>query len=384
MSHHRQLEKAISLIKRGDNDEAALILIDYLRHNPQSEQGWLWMTNVVNEMDLRLNCLDQALKINPENQHALKMKARLEAHQAEVGSMSTDSLNDGLAVSSKAIEATDLDDHHPLIDIDVAVNVPPPSVEMSLEPPVHSTLPKTRLAPVDSTEIEETESESQISSDPDLLFPLEETKTELSSLEVVAPSATEKALLEAVSENKVEYANSLKPNDKSSRFVLPGQRSLLDWLQATYKTMFFQNDTASPTPQNLKLACLGGLLGMLLGAGIWGGLGLLMGLQLSYVVVIVGLTTGIAVRILGQGQDRPFGLVGAAMTMVGCLIGAYVYLVSSLGTFVPSHIFPRFSMLFDFPTLIFWTMTIALGYWLSFESWVTTSLDSWFLKGHSP
>ena len=71
------LQNAISLIKSGHKEEGQAILIQILEDDPQNEKAWIWMSAVVDTDEMRLECLEEVLKINPNNQAAQKGAAKL-------------------------------------------------------------------------------------------------------------------------------------------------------------------------------------------------------------------------------------------------------------------------------------------------------------------
>lgn len=66
------LQQAIATIKSGDKETGKIILIQLLQQEPENDKAWVWMTAVVDTDDLRLECLETALSINPNNQTAQK------------------------------------------------------------------------------------------------------------------------------------------------------------------------------------------------------------------------------------------------------------------------------------------------------------------------
>jgi len=65
------LQQAIAAIKAGDKATGKHILIDeVLRANPRNENAWLWMTQVADADEDRINYLRNVLKINPDNEMA--------------------------------------------------------------------------------------------------------------------------------------------------------------------------------------------------------------------------------------------------------------------------------------------------------------------------
>jgi hypothetical protein len=64
---------------------------------------------------------------------------------------------------------------------------------------------------------------------------------------------------------------------------------------------------------NLPLGILAGTGAALVGALIWMGITVLSGLHIGYVAI--------AVRYAGQGSTPIFGVVGAVLTLIGCVLG---------------------------------------------------------------
>ena len=73
--------------------------------------------------------------------------------------------------------------------------------------------------------------------------------------------------------------------------------------------------------QNLGLGLIGGLTGMLLGAALWAIITALTQYQIGYMAIGVGFMVGFGVRFLGKGFSQPFGFVGGALSLLGCLLG---------------------------------------------------------------
>jgi len=73
--------------------------------------------------------------------------------------------------------------------------------------------------------------------------------------------------------------------------------------------------------QNLTLGLFGGLAAALAGAGAWGLITGITHIQIGWMAVGVGFLVGFAVRRFGQGMDRVFGIMGAALSLFGCLLG---------------------------------------------------------------
>lgn len=66
------LEDAVAHIKSGNIEKARPLLAEYLKSNPQDENAWLWMTRCVTEAEQKKYCFEKVLKINPQNQFAIR------------------------------------------------------------------------------------------------------------------------------------------------------------------------------------------------------------------------------------------------------------------------------------------------------------------------
>jgi hypothetical protein len=64
------LQAGITAARAGQRSEARALLKEALQANPHSEQGWLWMSAVVESDAERRVCLERVLSINPQNQTA--------------------------------------------------------------------------------------------------------------------------------------------------------------------------------------------------------------------------------------------------------------------------------------------------------------------------
>ncbi len=73
--------------------------------------------------------------------------------------------------------------------------------------------------------------------------------------------------------------------------------------------------------QNLLSGSLAGVAAALLGAGLWGIITALTKFQIGWMAVGVGFLVGMAVRTFGKGIDKSFGIAGAAISLLGCMVG---------------------------------------------------------------
>jgi len=73
--------------------------------------------------------------------------------------------------------------------------------------------------------------------------------------------------------------------------------------------------------QNLLTGLVGGISWMIVGASMWTMAAALTGTTASYMAVPLGFLVGFGVRITGRGLRSRFSVLGAALVIVGCLIG---------------------------------------------------------------
>lgn len=81
MNTQQLLREARRAINRGDNDAAKKLLVQLLKSDPLNEKGWLWMTAVVDDPQLKMNCLKRILEVNPLNEAAQRGMAKLRAEE---------------------------------------------------------------------------------------------------------------------------------------------------------------------------------------------------------------------------------------------------------------------------------------------------------------
>jgi len=73
--------------------------------------------------------------------------------------------------------------------------------------------------------------------------------------------------------------------------------------------------------QNLGAGVGAGVVAALLGAVLWAVLTVLTGYQIGWMAVGIGFLVGLAVRYFGKGVDTSFAVVGAVLSLAGCVLG---------------------------------------------------------------
>lgn len=91
------------------------------------------------------------------------------------------------------------------------------------------------------------------------------------------------------------------------------------------------NPPVSPTSQtiepfedkspNLLLGLIAGGVAMLIGAVIWGAVTYFTKYQIGWMSIGVGFLVGIVIQKFGRGSSILFGIMGAGLALIGCLLG---------------------------------------------------------------
>lgn len=131
--------------------------------------------------------------------------------------------------------------------------------------------------------------------------------------------------------------------------------------------------------QNLNLAFIAGLSAALVGAVIWAAVTVSTGYQIGYMAVGVGFLVGFAIKETGKGIDKIFGVMGAVLSLFGCLLGNFL---STVGFFAKTEGISYFETLatlnysylpeimvetFSPMDLLFYGIAIYQGYKFSFR-----------------
>ena len=131
--------------------------------------------------------------------------------------------------------------------------------------------------------------------------------------------------------------------------------------------------------QSLGLGIVGGLVAAVVSAVAWALLTVLTGWQLGIVAVGVGFLVGTGVRIAGKGISKTFGVVGAALALLGCAAGnlfsvciiiaqqSEVPLGEVLGRLTPAVIAELMKVTFHPMDVVFYAFAAYEGYRLSFR-----------------
>jgi hypothetical protein len=84
--------------------------------------------------------------------------------------------------------------------------------------------------------------------------------------------------------------------------------------------------------QNLLAGLAAGAVAALVGAVLWAVITNLTGYQIGFMAIGVGFLVGYAVRIVGKGMDQTFGIGGAVLALLGCVVGNALTILAIIAT----------------------------------------------------
>jgi hypothetical protein len=71
-------QRGITALKGGDRTEALKLLSQAVKEQPEDTTAWLWLSGAVEKDDQRIACLRQVLRIDPQNQAAVRGLEKLQ------------------------------------------------------------------------------------------------------------------------------------------------------------------------------------------------------------------------------------------------------------------------------------------------------------------
>jgi hypothetical protein len=130
--------------------------------------------------------------------------------------------------------------------------------------------------------------------------------------------------------------------------------------------------------QSLLVALFAGIAGALIGAFVWAAVTVMTEYQIGYMAIAVGFIVGYAVR-LGNGIDKVFGVLGAVLSLFGCVLGnmfsligfvgkqEHLSLAATIARLDYNKIPGLFTATFSVMDLVFYGIAVYEGYRFSFR-----------------
>lgn len=127
---------------------------------------------------------------------------------------------------------------------------------------------------------------------------------------------------------------------------------------------------------NLFMGLIGGVIAMLVGAIVWGVITYVTEYQIGWMAIGVGFLVGIAIRFFGRGKTIAFGVSGAVLALIGCLLGNLMFYAGAIAqeesmSFLevffllllnPAATLEVFTLAFDFRDIFFYAIAAYVGF----------------------
>ncbi|MCD8080959.1 MAG: hypothetical protein LUF04_11320 [Bacteroides sp.] len=84
--------------------------------------------------------------------------------------------------------------------------------------------------------------------------------------------------------------------------------------------------------ENLPMGLLAGWVAALSGAAVWAAVSVATGYQIGYMAVGMGLLVGFMIRRFGKGVRPVFGVMGALLALLGCILGDVFSFIGFIAT----------------------------------------------------
>jgi hypothetical protein len=186
------------------------------------------------------------------------------------------------------------------------------------------------------------------------------------------PAPAQPGLVDIRSETAVleqpQVVCATEENDARTETAAPmGQRDVKLWI------------AEQRCRQSLSVSAAGGLLAAIVGALAWAAVSAVANAPVIWMSVGMGALVGGAIRVLGRGVDRSFGVLGAGLTLFACILGNCLangtfvardvgLSVTSLLTQISPHSLPRLiAATFHPADVLFYALALCLGYRFSFR-----------------
>lgn len=131
--------------------------------------------------------------------------------------------------------------------------------------------------------------------------------------------------------------------------------------------------------ENMPFGIAAGLVACVVGAVLWALISVSTGRQIGYMAIGMGFIVGYAMRIFGKGVRPIFGVVGALLALLGCVMGDFFSIIGFVSQDTKLSLFASLSSIdygqaFSYllknlasMTILFYGIALFEGYKLSFR-----------------
>lgn len=127
---------------------------------------------------------------------------------------------------------------------------------------------------------------------------------------------------------------------------------------------------------NLLMGLIGGVIAMLIGAIVWGAITYFTEYQIGWMAIGVGFLVGVAIKFFGRGKTIAFGISGAVLALIGCILGNLIFYAgiiareegaSFMEVFLfflmsPAATIEVFTFAFSFMDILFYALAAYAGF----------------------
>ncbi len=178
-------------------------------------------------------------------------------------------------------------------------------------------------------------------------------------------------------------------HDKSTEASEP-QETEIDPSQIEYLRRCLESE------QNLPLGVVAGTVASLAGAGVWAGFTVATSYQIGFMAIGIGFLVGFGVRSFGKGITSIFGIISAALSLLGCALGNLLTVsamvaaqegipfMSVIGQLDPALIQELMVAFFSPMDLLFYGIALYYGYKLAFRQLTDQDLNQMLSGGATP
>lgn len=150
-------------------------------------------------------------------------------------------------------------------------------------------------------------------------------------------------------EGQFNQENEQQPISQESVSVAQSTNTISDSLAQEKIQRYMDN---LKRDENLPLGIAAGAGAALVGAVLWAAITVATEYQIGFMAVGVGLLVGFAVRFAGKGISQTFGIAGALLALLGCVLGnlfTIIWTIASIGNVGVFDVlsFLDFSMILD-------------------------------------
>jgi hypothetical protein len=115
---------------------------------------------------------------------------------------------------------------------------------------------------------------------------------------------------------------------------------------------------------------------MLAGAIVWGAVTYFTEYRIGWIAIGIGFLVGSAIKYFGKGKSAIFGLSGAVLSLIGCLLGNFLvysgFIAREEGAsflevvffllVTPAAVIEVFTLAFDFRDILYYALAAYVGF----------------------